>query len=181
MVDIMNELMIPYDPSIFAGIELGVTLVTIALLVGVARIKQHRLAVSVHLMLMTLSIVIVGLSTLLFFRNQISAPIWVFFTGVGTYVAYVPFNSMVFERLLALNRFVGTVGFLMYFADAFGYLASCTLYIGSSVAGGTSEWTGTFLRIGLVYVILGPLMLAVTAFDLRKVLHKTKSTVTKIA
>ena len=38
------------------------------------------------------------------------------------YVPYVAFHTTVFERLIAISRHPGNLGFLMYLADAIGYL-----------------------------------------------------------
>jgi hypothetical protein len=53
-------------------------------------------------------------------------------TGLGLYLPYVAIHTTVFERLLAMTREPGTIGFLMYVADAFGYLA----YVGVMLGGG---------------------------------------------
>lgn len=50
--------------------------------------------------------------------------------GLGLYLPYVAVHTTVFERLLAMTRERGTVGFLMYVADAFGYLG----YVGVMLA-----------------------------------------------
>ncbi|ODA32734.1 hypothetical protein A6X21_20560 [Planctopirus hydrillae] len=42
--------------------------------------------------------------------------------GLGLYLPYVAFHTTVFERLIAMTRDKGTVGFLMYVVDAIGYL-----------------------------------------------------------
>jgi len=47
---------------------------------------------------------------------------FVVLTGLGLYLPYVAVHTTVFERLLAMTREPGTTGFLMYVADAFGYL-----------------------------------------------------------
>jgi hypothetical protein len=43
--------------------------------------------------------------------------------GLGLYLPYVAIHTTVFERLLAMTRDRGNIGFLMYLADAFGYVA----------------------------------------------------------
>ncbi len=42
--------------------------------------------------------------------------------GLGLYLPYVAMHTTIFERLLAMTRERGNLGFLMYVADAFGYL-----------------------------------------------------------
>ena len=54
-------------------------------------------------------------------------------TGLGLSLPYVAIHTTVFERLLAMTREPGTIGFLMYVADAFGYLAYVGLMLGGSL------------------------------------------------
>lgn len=42
--------------------------------------------------------------------------------GLGLYVPYVLVHTTVFERLIAVTRDRGNIGYLLYLADAFGYL-----------------------------------------------------------
>lgn len=42
--------------------------------------------------------------------------------GLGLYLPYVAVHTTVFERILAMTRDRGNVGFLMYVADSVGYL-----------------------------------------------------------
>ncbi len=50
-------------------------------------------------------------------------------TGMGLYLPYVAVHTTVFERLLAWTRDKGNLGFLMYVADAAGYLGYAGLLI----------------------------------------------------
>ena len=49
---------------------------------------------------------------------------WLTLTGIGAYLAYVPHNSILFERLIAWTRYPGTVVFAIYVSDAFGYVGA---------------------------------------------------------
>jgi hypothetical protein len=42
--------------------------------------------------------------------------------GIGLYLPYVAVHTTIFERLIAMTRDRGNLGYLMYLADAFGYL-----------------------------------------------------------
>src|SRR5262245_46129669 len=42
--------------------------------------------------------------------------------GLGLYLPYVAVHTTIFERLLAMTRDRGNIGFLMYVADSIGYL-----------------------------------------------------------
>ena len=53
--------------------------------------------------------------------------------GTGLYLPYVAIQTTVFERLIAMTRERANLGFLMYVADAAGYLGYAGLMIASSV------------------------------------------------
>jgi Family of unknown function (DUF5690) len=44
--------------------------------------------------------------------------------GLGAYLAYVPFSSFLFDRIMAATRFAGTAVFAVNLADAVGYSGS---------------------------------------------------------
>ena len=48
--------------------------------------------------------------------------LWMQLVGLGLYMGYIPFNCIFFERMIATFKIKGNVGFLIYVADAFGYL-----------------------------------------------------------
>lgn len=54
---------------------------------------------------------------------------WVTLTGLGSYLAYVPYNAMLFDRLVASARFAGTAVFAIYVADAVGYTGSVAVQL----------------------------------------------------
>ena len=44
--------------------------------------------------------------------------------GFGAYLAYVPFGAVLFERIMASTKAVGTAVFAIYLCDAVGYTGS---------------------------------------------------------
>jgi hypothetical protein len=79
-------------------------------------------------------------------------------TGVGGYMGYIPFNCLLFERLIATFRYVSNAGFLIYVADAFGYTAAIgiMLYKDTFVFEGT--WTDFFTDASWVMMVLGTIL-----------------------
>ena len=49
---------------------------------------------------------------------------WMVLVGLGSYLAYVPFGTALFERLLASTHFRGNAVFAIYIADSVGYTGS---------------------------------------------------------
>jgi hypothetical protein len=50
--------------------------------------------------------------------------------GLGLYLPYVAVHTTIFERLIAMTRDRGNLGFLMYIADSAGYLGYAALMLG---------------------------------------------------
>lgn len=73
--------------------------------------------------------------------------------GIGLYLPYVAVHTTVFERMLAMTREKGNLGFLMYLADAYGYLGYViVMFTRDAVSGG-----GNFLTFftGFCWVTVG--------------------------
>jgi len=65
-----------------------------------------------------------GISTILLDHDAINGQWWMILVGLGSYLAYVPFGSVLFDRLIASTRTTGTAVFAIYVADAIGYTGS---------------------------------------------------------
>ena len=65
--------------------------------------------------------------------------------GLGLYVPYVAVHTTVFERLLAMTRQRGTIGFLMYVADAFGYLGYVAVMLSKHLVTDGNNMLGYFV------------------------------------
>jgi len=57
---------------------------------------------------------------------------FVVWLGFGLYVPYVVVHTTIFERLIAMMRERGNIGYLMYLADAFGYLGYVAVMVGKN-------------------------------------------------
>jgi hypothetical protein len=134
-------------PEIFTISELPIAftvLVTLALLV---KIKDNRRAMlAVHMVMMS-GCALIGGSTLLFELGAISGAAWMITVGLGAYLAYVPYGSMLFDRLLAALGSAGTAGFMIYVTDAFGYVGSIGINLYKNFGGGDISWRNFFVQL----------------------------------
>ena len=53
--------------------------------------------------------------------------------GLGLYLPYVVFHTTLFERLIALTRDRGNIGYLMYLVDAVGYLGFAAVMLAKNL------------------------------------------------
>ncbi len=86
--------------------------------------RENRLGLIAAFSVMAGGVLLMGISTVLLEAGQISGFWWMTLIGLGSYLAYVPYGSLLFDRLLASTRVVGTAVFAIYLADAIGYTGS---------------------------------------------------------
>lgn len=82
--------------------------------------------------------------------------------GIGMYVPYVIVHTTVFERLIALTREKGNIGFLMTFADAIGYLGYVLVMLGKGKLAKGEGFLDFFLPATTVLLALGLVLLLVS-------------------
>jgi hypothetical protein len=161
MADALRELGHHEDASVFARVETFAGVGVMMALGGLWWVRDHWSALALYHVVIAAGAVLVGLSTWLF-QAGLSSPFWwLALTGLGVYLAYVPFNSILFDRLLAATQQVGTATFLIYVADSLGYLGSASLYLGRTLFGLQAGWarvtvlTGMILSMAAVPLLIG--------------------------
>jgi hypothetical protein len=112
------------DASVFALSELPIALVVLVGLALVYRITDNRRALLVIHGMMGLGTLLIALATALFDLGLLSGFQWMLAIGLGLYLGYVPYGCVLFDRLIATTRTVGTAVFMIYVTDAFGYVGS---------------------------------------------------------
>ncbi len=109
-------------PFIFAQTEL-IVMIGVVITAGAGiLIRNNRKAflVAIGTVLGGLALVVVAASS---FKQGALRPLpFMILTGFGLYVPYVVFHTTLFERLIAVFREKSNIGFLIYMADASGYL-----------------------------------------------------------
>lgn len=123
-------------------------------------IRSNRRALSVYHALIALGFALIGGSTAALEAQWLSPPVSMTLIGLGVYLAYVPFNSILFDRLLATFKYVGTAGFLIYVADAFGYLGSVGVLFYRNFGQGELSWLQFFVGAGYTVTGLGVVLMA---------------------
>ena len=82
----------------------------------------------IHVMIIS-GCMLTGISLALYSMHRIDGITWMSLSGLGLYMAYIPYNAIFFERMIATFQAKGNVGFVMYIADAAGYLGSVTVLL----------------------------------------------------
>lgn len=147
------------SPEIFTATEIPVSIAVLIIMGSLMLIKQNNLALMINHVIIIAGMLIIGVSTYLFQLELLSAPTWMVLIGLGLYMGYVPFNSIFFDRLIATFRFTGTVGFIMYVADAFGYLGSVGVLFYKEFGMHNQSWLNFFIAGGYALSAIGTLLI----------------------
>ena len=127
---------------------------------------MKALLINHYLVVLGFALSLVG--TLLFVYGHLSAFWWMTVTGMGLYMGYVPFNCMLFERLIASFKYVSTAGFIIYFADSFGYLGSDVILLAKNFSRGHMSYSDFFIKMILTVSIMGAALTFVSSLYFRK-------------
>lgn len=110
--------------GIFTRSELPVMFGVMACLAALNLVRDNRRGLFSTFGLMAGGLVLMGAATLLLDARLIHGLTWMILIGLGSYLAYVPYGSVLFDRLIASTRIAGTAVFAIYLADAIGYSGS---------------------------------------------------------
>ncbi len=151
------------EAGIFTATELPVAVIALGAMAMVIVVRDNLRALMVVHALMAVGFLVLGLSTLAWQAHLISSLAWMILAGAGLYTAYTPFNAVLFDRLIAVGGQVATAGFLIYVADASGYMGSVALLIWRNFGAVTLDWLQFFVISAYATSIVGVVATALAA------------------
>lgn len=158
--NIWNELGYAKNAAVFTQSEIPASLVTLVLLSLLIFVKNNLRALFINHLIVFFGFVLCLAVTVLYQRAAISPFWWMTLSGVGLYMGYVPFNAMLFERLIANAKLVSNAGFLIYLADSFGYLGSNAVLVVKSFGQFSLSWADFFATLLLLLSSVGIFLIA---------------------
>ena len=97
----------------------------------------------------------VGLCTWLRARGILGGLEWMIAVGLGSYLIYVPYNTVLFERVVAATGTVGNAAFAIQLADALGYTGSVGVQLVKDLGASDATRLGFFDTFGLALAGVG--------------------------
>ena len=128
-VELWIELGFGDTPSIFATTAIPITLLVLSAVALIAFVRGNRNAVAANHLLIGGGFLLTLVATLAFQWDVIGGVVWMVLLSTGLYAAYIPFNCILFDRLVAATGGIANAGFLIYVADSFGYLAGALVLL----------------------------------------------------
>ncbi len=167
--EIWTALGFGHAAAVFTASELPVAVLSLTVLGVIIVVRDNVKALLVIHGVVFAGLLLLGLSTFAFQAGLLSPLAWMILSGAGLYMAYVPFNAMLFDRLIAASGTAGTAGFLIYVADASGYLGSCALLVWRNFGLVQLDWLQVFTASAYGASVFGMAAMGLSAiYFLRK-------------
>jgi hypothetical protein len=151
------------QPMIFTSTEIPVAVIVLVLLGSLMAIRDNRRALMANHLVIAAGFVLLGGATAAFESGLIGPVVWSIAAGTGLYMGYVPFNCILFDRLIAAYKREANAGFLIYVADAFGYLASVGVLLVKNFIAVRISWVTFFIDSGYAVAAVGLLLTVISA------------------
>ena len=163
-VEIWSGLGFANDAEIFTLSELPVAVIVLLTLALLMFIRDNRQAFLANLLLVGAGLGLAGLSSLAFQTHLIGPVPWMIALGAGLYLGYTPFNALLFDRFIAASGRTGTAGFLIYVADACGYMSSVALLVLYNFIGVKISWVSFLVVISYSAALVGLALVGAAVF-----------------
>lgn len=160
--ELWNETGYRNKAGIFAKTGTIISIAVLAVIGSFFLIKNNYRAFRLSHFVMMGGVLLAAVATLAHQWQLITPFVWMLLAVAGMYLAYIPFNCIFFERLLATYRVKGNVSFVMYIADAFAYLGTVTVLLIKEFIPIHYSWTGFFSFLFYTAGILGTVLIAVS-------------------
>jgi hypothetical protein len=162
MADIWEMLGFGRSAAVFTATEVPVAAGVLVLLALIMRVRDNYRALVINHLAVFGGFVVVGLATLLFQAGLLSAPVWMALVGFGLFLGYVPFNGIIYDRLIAVFRYPSNAGYLIYVGDFVGYLASVVVLGYKSFFQKTASYYSFFVAGSYVLSLVGSVLTALS-------------------
>ena len=165
-VEIFSELGYPYvgHESIITQAEIWVAVGVLGTLALLNALRRSRAGMVATFAVMAGGTALLAFSTLALEAGLISGFVWMTLVGFGSYLAYVPYGSMLFERLMANTSIVGTAVFGIYMADAVGYTGSVGMLLFKDLVAADMSRMDFFKLLTYVMAGVGTVCLTASCF-----------------
>lgn len=139
--------------------ELPIAIIVFAVMSSVMLIKNNKKAFNINFLIVLSGFMMIGLSTLGLKAGLINPVTWMVLLGLGTYLGYLPFNCLLFDRLIAAFGSTANAGFFIYLADSFGYLGTVSTLIFRNFNKKAFSWSNFLMTSSYGMAISGSILI----------------------
>jgi hypothetical protein len=154
---------------IFTWSELPIAFLVFAVMSSMMLITDNRKAFISNNYIILTGFLIIGFCTLALKAGLISPALWMVLLGLGIYLGYLPFNCLLFDRMIAAFGSVANAGFFIYIADSSGYMGSVGALLLKSFSTKDMSWFNFLVTSSYWMAIAGAILtiLSIRYFSLK--------------
>ena len=159
-VEIWQEIDPSWNKNVFTQTEAIVSVIVLAVIGSLSAIKNNWKGFWAVNGILALGFIISGGATLLFQRHILSPFMWMLLLGTGLFLAYMPMQIALFERMIAFYRIKANAGFFVYICDSIGYSGSVILMLYKEFFMKDLKWSQVLIDFTYLQSVLSLLLLA---------------------
>ena len=163
-IDLLSELGQADQKAVFSRTDMPIAIPVFISLMLLNSIRGHVAGMIATFVIMISGTLLLGISTVLYDMGHIGPIAWMILIGMGGYMTYVPYGTVVFDRLIASTRFSGTAVFAIYIADSLGYSGSIGLQLYRVLGQGETTWENFFRGMAYLLAVGGTVLLTMAGF-----------------
>jgi hypothetical protein len=167
-VEIWRDLGHEKQPAVFAQSEMLVMLGVVIVNGAAILVRDNQRALQMAVSTIIVGFLVVCASLGAFAVRWIDGFSLMVLVGMGMYIPYVAFHTTAFERLIALFREQGNLGYLMYLADAMGYLGYVVVVLVRNLADVQIDFLGFFLTSAAVISLTSTIFMVTSVVYFRR-------------
>ncbi|GAO44628.1 hypothetical protein FPE01S_03_06670 [Flavihumibacter petaseus NBRC 106054] len=162
-VEIWREIYPTRTNAVFSTTEMIAGLVVLVGVGCLSMIRNNIRGFWSTLWLIAAGLLMCGGSTLLFQFKLLPPFGWMMLSGMGLFLAYVPIQVAVFERIIALFPIRANAGYFVYLCDATGYLGSVGLILYKEFFMQQTQWATVLMHFSYIMAAASLLLLVFIA------------------
>ena len=159
-VEIRQEIDPSWNKNVFTQTEAIVSVIVLSVIGSLSAIKNNWKGFWAVNGILALGFIISGGATLLFQRHILSPFMWMLLLGTGLFLAYMPMQIALFERMIAFYRIKANAGFFVYICDSIGYSGSVILMLYKEFFMKDMKWSQVMIDFTYLQSVLSLLLLA---------------------
>lgn len=164
-VEIWEEIDPTWNKNVFTQTEALTSVIVLVAVGSLSAIKSNLKGFWAVNGIIAAGFLISGVATFLFQLHKISPFLWMLLLGTGLFLAYMPMQIALFERMIAYFRIKANAGFFVYMCDSIGYLGSVVLMLYKEFFMKDLQWSRVLVQFTyLQSVVAGILLLVACAF-----------------
>jgi hypothetical protein len=180
-VEIWNEVDPGWDKNVFTQTEAVTSIIVLAVIGSLSAIKNNFKGFWAVNGIIGIGFIITAMATFLFQKHILSPFWWMLLLGTGLFLAYMPMQIALFERMIAHFRIKANAGFFVYMCDSIGYLGSVVLMLYKEFFMKEMNWSVVLIKFTYLQAAISLLLLAAACIFFYRSAVRAKSSALHVA